>query len=51
MWRIWSNALGEKMGLTDKEADRVAQIRTFIVIVYLATNFTIVAGVIKHWNS
>ena len=50
IWRIWAKALGDKAGLTDKEADRVALIRTIIVLVYMLTNFMIVAGVLRHWN-
>jgi len=50
LWHIWAKALGEKAGTTDKEADRIACIRTFIVLTYIITNCFIVAGVIKHWN-
>jgi hypothetical protein len=49
MWRLWAKALGEKTGKSDKEADRVAVIRTLIVLAYLVTNAVIVAGVIRHW--
>lgn len=49
MWRLWAKALGEKASSDDKEADRVAIIRTIIVIFYLATNCFIIAGVIHHW--
>lgn len=49
MWRLWAKALGEKSGSTDKEADAVAIIRTVVVLVALATNLVIVAGVIRHW--
>jgi hypothetical protein len=49
MWRLWAKALGEKTGKNDKEADRVAVIRTLIVLAYLVTNAFIVAGVIRHW--
>lgn len=49
MWRLWAKALGEKSGSTDKEADAVAIIRTIVVLVALATNLVIVAGVIRHW--
>jgi hypothetical protein len=49
MWRLWAKALGEKTGKSDKEADRVAVIRTIIVLAYLVTNIFIVAGVIRHW--
>jgi hypothetical protein len=49
IWRIWAKALGEKAGSTDKEADRIALIRTIIVLCYIITNMFIVAGVIRHW--
>jgi hypothetical protein len=49
MWRLWAKALGEKAGKSDEEADRVAVIRTIIVLAYLVTNAFIVAGVIRHW--
>ena len=49
MWRLWAKALGEKFGKTDKEADKIAMIRTVILLCYLITNFFIVAGVIRHW--
>ena len=48
-WRLWAKALGEKSGVTDKEADRVAVIRTVIVLCYIVTNLFIIAGVIRHW--
>jgi len=49
MWRLWAKALGEKQGKDDKEADRVALIRTCIVLCYIITNIFIIAGVIRHW--
>jgi hypothetical protein len=49
IWRLWAKALGEKSGATDKEADRVAIIRTIIVLGYIITNVFIIAGVIRHW--
>jgi hypothetical protein len=49
LWRIWAKALGEKASENDCEADRVALIRTLIVLCYVVTNIFIVAGVIKHW--
>jgi hypothetical protein len=49
-WRIWAKALGEKSGNTDKESDRIACIRTLIVLSYIITNCFIIAGVIRHWN-
>jgi hypothetical protein len=49
MWRLWAKALGEKASEDDKEADRVAIVRTLIVLCYVITNFFIVSGVIRHW--
>ena len=49
IWRIWAKALGEKAGNTDAEADKIACVRTVIVLIYVITNFFIVAGVLRHW--
>ena len=49
MWRLWAKALGEKAFDCDKESDKVALIRTFIALVYMITNMTIVAYDVKHW--
>ena len=49
MWRLWAKALGQKEGRTDAEADRIALIRTSIVLFYIVTNLCIIAGVIRHW--
>jgi hypothetical protein len=49
LWRLWAKSLGEKAGNSDAEADRIACIRTCIVLIYIITNFFIVAGVIRHW--
>ena len=49
VWRLWAKALGEKTGNTDREADRVALIRTAILLTYILTNLFIIAGVIRHW--
>jgi hypothetical protein len=48
-WRLWAKALGEKSGATDDEADRIAVIRSLIVICYVITNLFIIAGVVRHW--
>jgi hypothetical protein len=48
-WRVWAKALGEKSGATVQEADRVAMVRTVIVLTYIITNCFIIAGVIRHW--
>jgi hypothetical protein len=49
MWRLWAKSLGEKAGNDDSEADKIAIIRTIIVVSYLITNMFIIAGVIHHW--
>lgn len=49
LWRIWAKALGEKSGSSDEESDRIACIRTLVVLIYIITNFFIIAGVIRHW--
>lgn len=51
-WHIWTKALGEKPCNTDdRTADYVALVRTFIVLVYLATNLLISINIIKRWNT
>ena len=50
IWRIWAKALGQKEGNTDKEADIIAMIRTFIFLQLIITNCFIVGGNIRHWN-
>ena len=49
-WRIWAKALGEKSGRTNREADKIAYIRSAIVLFYIITNCFIIASVIRHWN-
>lgn len=48
-WTLWAKALGEKAHSNDKFADKVAIIRSFIVLFYIVTNCFIIAGVIRHW--
>ena len=50
LWRIWAKALGEKANENNFDADKVAIVRTLIVLCYVITNLFIVAGVIKHWH-
>ena len=50
MWRIWCYALGKKEGRDKKDADRIAIIRTIIVIQLMITNTFIISGNIRHWN-
>ena len=48
-WALWAKALGEKAHPNDPKADKVAIIRTLIVLLYIITNFFIIAGVLRHW--
>ena len=48
-WRLWAKAIGEKEGTTDREADKIAMIRTVIVSVNFITCFVIIAGNIHSW--
>ena len=49
IWKLWAKALGEKSGANDQEADKVALVRTVVVLTYIITNCFIVAGVVRHW--
>ena len=48
-WMLWAKALGQKGHHDDRYADRIAWIRTAIVVSYIITNCFIIAGVIHHW--
>jgi len=48
-WRIWCKALGEKSSACNSEADRVAWIRTLLVIQAVTTNFFIIFNIIHNW--
>ena len=49
LWILWAKALGEKASDDKLIADKIATIRTMIVLSYLITNMFIIAGVIRHW--
>lgn len=49
MWRLWAKALGEKASTDNNEADKIALIRSLIVLFYILTNAVIIAGVVRHW--
>jgi hypothetical protein len=50
MWKLWVKALGEKASNNNDEADKIAIIRSIIIISYLVTNMFIIASVIRHWD-
>lgn len=49
MWRLWARALGEKIGENNKRADKVAWIRTFIVLQAVICNIFIVINILLSW--
>jgi|TARA_R100000081_G_scaffold87512_1_gene58104 hypothetical protein len=48
-WRTWARALGEKVGEDSRRADKVAFIRTFIVLQAIICNLFIVINIILNW--
>ena len=42
MWKLWCKALGEKATNDDKESDKVALIRTFLIFQSIITNLIII---------
>jgi hypothetical protein len=49
MWRLWARALGEKVGENNKRADKVAFIRTMIILQAIVTNILIAINIIINW--
>ena len=49
MWRLLAKSLGEKDGATDREADKIAIIRSCIVLLNAVTCCFIIAGNIHNW--
>jgi hypothetical protein len=50
LWKLWAKSLGAKASSCDKEADKVAIIRTLIFLSYFITNSFIIANAIRHWE-
>ena len=48
-WRLWARALGEKVGEDNKRADRVAWIRTFLILQAVITNILISINILLNW--
>lgn len=48
-WRIWAKALGNKEGYNNREADKVAIIRTIIVAINLLCAILISINIIIGW--
>jgi hypothetical protein len=49
MWRIWAKALGEKATPCSKESDKVALIRTILILQSVVANIFLIANVFRHW--
>lgn len=52
IWRIWANALGNKISNSDRESDIAAIIRTFYWLLNVITCFFIIANAgrnLKLW--
>lgn len=49
IWRVWAKALGDKTGATNKEADRVAFVRTLLILQAIVANMFLIANAIHHW--
>jgi len=48
-WKSWANALGSKAFPDKKNADRVAFIRTLIILQAVITNILICINIIRKW--
>tara|TARA_R110002153_G_scaffold92084_2_gene223865 strand:- start:1506 stop:1670 length:165 start_codon:yes stop_codon:yes gene_type:complete len=49
LWRLWAKALGEKVGESNEEADRIALFRSLIIFQALVTNLLISINIILMW--
>ncbi len=49
LWRLWAKALGEKVGESNEEADRIAFFRSLIIFQALVTNLLISINIILMW--
>ena len=50
-WKLWARALGEKASTNNKEADRVALIRTIIVLYAITVDTFILLNILFGWYS
>ena len=49
MWKLWVRALGEKIGENNARADKVAWIRTLIILQAIITNMFISINILLEW--
>ena len=50
LWRLWAKALGEKIGQSTKEADKVAFFRTLIILQAVICNLMIILNILYNWG-
>ena len=48
-WRWWAKALGERATPCNAESDRVALIRTILILQGIVANIFLIANVFRHW--
>tara|TARA_R100001163_G_C5058218_1_gene194824 strand:- start:577 stop:747 length:171 start_codon:yes stop_codon:yes gene_type:complete len=48
-WRLWAQALGEKTGQSNEEADAVARFRTILILQAVITNVLISINILITW--
>jgi nicotinamide riboside transporter PnuC len=48
-WYIWSKALGEKAHEDRNTADKVAAVRTLLIIIATVTNILISVNILRKW--
>ena len=49
LWRLWAQALGEKSGESDSEADAIARFRTLLILQGVITNILISINILISW--
>ena len=49
-WRIWAKAMGEKASKENREADKVAFIRTVIVLINCVCAIFIMTNIVHNWS-
>lgn len=48
-WKLWARALGEKASTDNKQADKVALIRTIIVLYAITVDTFILLNILFGW--
>jgi len=48
-WRLWAKAMGEKASKENREADKIAFIRTIIILLNCTCAIFIMANIVHNW--